>query len=37
MTKLEKIHAARTHTTGGREGGTSRTNDGRPPRQGTDA
>ena len=30
MTKLEKVlYTARTHTTGGREGGRSRTNDGR--------
>ena len=30
MTKLEKLlYTARAHTTGGRDGGTSRTNDGR--------
>jgi Ohr subfamily peroxiredoxin len=30
MTKLEKVlYTARVHTTGGRDGGTSRTNDGR--------
>jgi Ohr subfamily peroxiredoxin len=30
MTKIEKVvYTAKTHTTGGREGGTSRTDDGR--------
>ena len=31
MTKREKVlYTARVHTTGGRDGGNSRTNDGRP-------